>query len=155
MERKPVVQLGGGAMRTTLLCALLTTASLLFAGDVPERCVLSVVVPSYPSFAHAARVIGTVKVRILVDEKGDVTEATAISGHAMLKGAAVDNIKAWKFAPAHGAAASQLVVTYVFTMEGQVVPTTSLKCAHVKLDLPTRVEITVPPWPVETENIGN
>src|SRR2546423_15493520 len=45
--------------------------------------------PDYPPAAKAARAQGMVVVRILVDEKGNVVSARAISGHGLLKRAAV------------------------------------------------------------------
>src|SRR2546423_3249865 len=45
--------------------------------------------PDYPPAAKAARAQGMVVVRVLVDEKGNVISARAVSGHRLLKRAAV------------------------------------------------------------------
>jgi TonB family protein len=128
-------------------------ASLCFAGDAPERCILSMAVPNYPPLAEQARIEGIVKIRIFINEKGDVADATAFSGHEILKHAAVENVKTWKFVPSPGAKPLELFMTYLYSIEGQEVPLTSRRCAHVKLDLPTRVEITAPPFIVEATNV--
>jgi TonB family protein len=138
------------AMNRAALCFVLAVVSSCFAGDVPERCVLFAAVPSYPPLAQAARIEGIVKIKISINEKGEVVDATALSGHEMLKHAAVENVKAWKFTPAPGAKALELFMTYLYSIEGQEVAMAPRKCAHIKLDLPTRVEITAPPPVIET-----
>ena len=55
--------------------------------------------PEYPPAAKAARVQGQVTVRVLVDEKGNVVEARAISGHRLLTRAAVAAARRARFAP--------------------------------------------------------
>jgi TonB family protein len=137
-------------MRRAVVCLILTTAAFCLAGDPPDRCILFMTVPNYPPLAQAARIEGLVKIKISVDDKGDVVDATAFSGHPMLKQAAVENVKTWKFSPAPGAKALEQSMTYLYSLEGQEAPMTPRKCAHVKLDLPTRVEITAAPLIVQT-----
>lgn len=55
--------------------------------------------PDYPSLAKAANVSGTVQVEITVDETGNVISARAVSGHPLLKAAAVDAARQWQFSP--------------------------------------------------------
>lgn len=55
--------------------------------------------PEYPAAARAVRAGGTVVVHVIVDENGDVTAAAAVSGHPLLRAAAVEAAKAAKFAP--------------------------------------------------------
>ena len=45
---------------------------------------------------HAA---GTVVVQVLIDESGNVIQATAVSGHPLLRAAAVEAARAATFAP--------------------------------------------------------
>ncbi len=55
--------------------------------------------PVYPAMARNMRMTGVVKVDLVVDEKGQVTEVQNTSGPAMLQRAAMDAIKKWKFKP--------------------------------------------------------
>lgn len=55
--------------------------------------------PDYPPLARAARVAGDVTVEIVIDTEGNVVSATALSGHALLKNAAVVAARQWKFNP--------------------------------------------------------
>jgi TonB family protein len=53
----------------------------------------------YPPIARAARVQGDVIVSFRQAPDGSTVDATPISGPAMLQGVAVENVKAWRFAP--------------------------------------------------------
>jgi len=57
----------------------------------------------YPPIALRQRVEGTVELNLLVDERGNVTDAQVVSGaggKAGLNEAAVENVKRWKYRPA-------------------------------------------------------
>jgi TonB family protein len=56
--------------------------------------------PVYPPEAKAQRIQGTVVVVLVIDTKGKVTSAKAISGPPELHVCAVDYAKAWEFEPA-------------------------------------------------------
>jgi TonB family protein len=75
------------------------------------------VTPFYPRRARDARVKGLVKVRVDVSEAGKVTFAKAISGPAILHGAAEQAALQWLFRPAERAGApvkAQGVVAFNF-----------------------------------------
>src|SRR5215204_136692 len=55
--------------------------------------------PPYPALAKAARASGTVTVQVTVDETGSVVSAAAVSGHPLLRAAAVAAAKQAKFSP--------------------------------------------------------
>src|SRR5690349_14987973 len=55
--------------------------------------------PMYPALAKAAKVTGTVLVLVTLDEQGSVVSAEAVSGHPLLKDAAVTAARGWKFKP--------------------------------------------------------
>jgi TonB family protein len=55
--------------------------------------------PSYPAIAKAARASGNVAVEILIDERGCVQSARALSGHPLLQAAAVEAARQACFAP--------------------------------------------------------
>jgi TonB family protein len=55
--------------------------------------------PPYPPVAKAVRASGAVSVQVLIDEKGNVVSATAVSGHPLLQAAAVQAARGAKFSP--------------------------------------------------------
>ena len=55
--------------------------------------------PIYPVAAKTLRTTGIVKVEIMVNETGDVTDVQKTSGPSMLQNAAKDAIRKWKFKP--------------------------------------------------------
>jgi TonB family protein len=57
------------------------------------------VAPVYPQMAKSMRVGGVVRVDLVVDEQGSVLSAQAVQGPEMLKRAAMDAVKQWKFRP--------------------------------------------------------
>jgi TonB family protein len=76
--------------------------------------------PIYPAAAKAVKASGTVMVRIVVDENGTVTEAQAVSGHPLLRAAAVAAARQAKFPPTKLAGKAVKVtglLTYTFEAE--------------------------------------
>jgi len=55
--------------------------------------------PAYPAMASAAGVEGAVVVEVRIDHQGRVATARAISGHPLLRDAAVDAARQWTFKP--------------------------------------------------------
>ena len=55
--------------------------------------------PAYPAVAKAANASGAVNVQVTVDEQGNVTAASAVSGHPLLRQAAVNAARSSKFSP--------------------------------------------------------
>jgi TonB family protein len=55
--------------------------------------------PAYPAIAKAARAQGSVQVEVTISESGEVMNAQAISGHPMLREAALQAAKQWRFKP--------------------------------------------------------
>ena len=83
---------------------------------VPAK-VLRSVAPVYPSNARAAGIEGDVVITAQVDESGRVTGMQVVSGVAVLRQAALDALKNWKYQPAtlNGQpVASQVNVTIQF-----------------------------------------
>ncbi len=67
--------------------------------DEQIRRLLSSVPPVYPSLARQARVEGKVVVEMVVDANGVVKSARAIRGPAMLRQAAVDAVRQFRYEP--------------------------------------------------------
>jgi TonB family protein len=55
--------------------------------------------PIYPQQAKTVRQTGIVKVELMIDEKGQVASVQKLSGPSLLRGAAEDAVKKWKFKP--------------------------------------------------------
>jgi TonB family protein len=68
-------------------------------GGVLNGKAVSKPAPVYPQEALEARAQGTVAVQVVVDEEGNVTSAVAVSGHPMLREAAVNAAKQARFSP--------------------------------------------------------
>jgi protein TonB len=69
------------------------------SGGVIQGTAIRRVNPVYPPLARAARVSGVVVVEVVVDQAGTVTSARALSGHALLREAAVAAAMQWKWNP--------------------------------------------------------
>ncbi|HEX5736152.1 MAG TPA: TonB family protein [Blastocatellia bacterium] len=67
------------------------------SGGVLQGSATKRVTPEYPALALEARVSGAVVVEVTVDEEGVVMSARAISGHPLLRDAAVDAARGWTF----------------------------------------------------------
>jgi protein TonB len=55
--------------------------------------------PEYPTVAREAHIRGIVIVDAVIDEKGNVVQAHAVSGHPMLIAAALKAVLQWKYEP--------------------------------------------------------
>jgi TonB family protein len=69
------------------------------SGGVLNGKAISLPKPLYPPIAKTAHVSGTVTVEILVDERGCVISARAVSGHPLLQWAAVQAARQACFSP--------------------------------------------------------
>jgi len=69
------------------------------SGGVLVTSAIKRVEPEYPAQAKAANISGTVVVEITVDETGNVISVRPISGHPLLKDAAADAARQWRFSP--------------------------------------------------------
>jgi TonB family protein len=74
------------------------TSSLLNGGVLNGKAT-SLPSPVYPEAAKAVRAAGIVVVKVTIDESGDVIAASAVSGHPLLRSAAVDAARNAKFPP--------------------------------------------------------
>ena len=77
-----------------LLCLLAVCLPLAAQTDEPE--LISANIPRYPPLARQARIEGLVKVTFtLPASAGEPANVEAVSGHPVLKAAAVENVKTW------------------------------------------------------------
>lgn len=69
------------------------------AGGVINGKAKNLVKPAYPPAALAVKASGAVNVQVTIDENGDVISAAAVSGHPLLRQAAVAAAQQSKFSP--------------------------------------------------------
>jgi TonB family protein len=67
--------------------------------EVPPKLVRQVL-PDYPELARLAELEGTVMLRIVIDESGDVVDARAVQSVPGLDEAAIEAVLQWKYEPA-------------------------------------------------------
>lgn len=69
------------------------------SGGVLNGKATSLPKPPYPPAARAVRAAGAVSVQVLIDESGSVVSASAVSGHPLLRAAAVQAARGARFSP--------------------------------------------------------
>lgn len=69
------------------------------SGGVLNGKATSLPKPPYPPAARAVRAAGAVSVQVLIDENGNVVSASAVSGHPLLRAAAVQAARGARFSP--------------------------------------------------------
>lgn len=69
------------------------------SSNIVNRSAISLVKPAYPAAAQAVRADGAVRVKVVIDEEGNVESAEAISGHPLLQAASVNAALLSKFRP--------------------------------------------------------
>jgi TonB family protein len=83
--------------------------------DAPEAEIGTVFAPMYPPLARQARIMGDVKIDLGIRTDGKVESAEVVSGHAMLKQAALDSArKSTYFCLGCTRPVTPLAVTYTF-----------------------------------------
>jgi protein TonB len=69
------------------------------SGGVLNGKATSLPKPAYPAAARAVQASGSVSVQVLIDEGGRVVSASAVSGHPLLRAAAVAAARGARFSP--------------------------------------------------------
>lgn len=95
--------------------APVTTDGPSISGGVLNAKAIEKPEPDYPAAAKAMKVSGMVMVQVTVSEQGRVVEAAAVSGHQLLRQAAVDAARRARFNPASTKLTGRL--TYRFDPE--------------------------------------
>jgi TonB family protein len=97
--------------RKILSSAVLAMVLFVGVGNLQAqegRKVLSNPVPTYPEVAKRMRLVGTVKVQIVIGADGKIKGTTFIGGHPVLVSAVEETLKNWKYAPGSGETTTQL-----------------------------------------------
>jgi outer membrane biosynthesis protein TonB len=78
-------------------CDLASYGSALVYIDHPPLKAIKKVPPKYPEIAKAGHISGDAFVQAVVDRKGNVVHACAAGSHPLLRGAAEEAARGWKF----------------------------------------------------------
>jgi TonB family protein len=106
-------------MKAKLVLMVLLLGAAALAAD-PEPYLKSAPMPFYPPLARQARIQGKVTVHFTINEQGDTSDVEAVTGHQMLRDAAIQNVQNWKFAWAHPCAChAKKEVTLVYSVTGE------------------------------------
>jgi TonB family protein len=92
------------------------------SGGVLQGTAIRKVQPPYPPIAKAAKASGAVQVQILISETGEVIEAVVISGHPLLRDAALQAARQWLFKPTELSGVPvkvQGILTFNFTLNDE------------------------------------
>ena len=95
-------------------------APLPVGGDVKPAKLLASAAPMYPSLAKAQHVSGDVSIDALIDATGKVTTMKVLSGPTLLRQAAMDAVRQWKYQAATldgSPVAMHLTVTVQFRIQ--------------------------------------
>ncbi len=102
-----------------------TSKKLTVSGGVLQGKAIKKVQPPYPPIAKAARASGPVQVQVTISETGEVIEASVISGHPLLREAALQAARQWLFHPTELSAVPvkvQGILTFNFTLVEEPFP---------------------------------
>ena len=104
----------------SLICIFLTISGTLLAGSSPAEAaqgklpeanvtigssakkklkIVKMVKPAYPAEAKSKGIEGQVKIDVLINKEGDVAQAEATSGPELLRNAALEAVRQWKYEP--------------------------------------------------------
>jgi periplasmic protein TonB len=90
-----IMRLTQGMCAAILLCALSSTSSAQ-----EGRRAISKPTPRYPEVAKQLKLVGTVKVEVVIGPDGKVKNTNIIGGHPILIDATLAALKEWKYEPA-------------------------------------------------------
>jgi TonB family protein len=110
---------GGGAV---------TGSQIRVSGGVLQGSATNRVQPAYPPIAKAAGASGSVQVEVTLNEAGRVVEAQVVSGHPLLREAALAAARQWEFKPIQvsgNPVKAQGLLTFNFALEGASEPATA------------------------------
>ncbi len=112
--------------------------------------------PTYPPIAKAAKATGIVQVQVTISEEGKVIEAAALSGHPLLRDAAVEAARQWEFKPTEASGTPvkvQSTLTFNFTLQGEEAGSVN-QSGQVAGQPVQGVRMRMPAFNTNTESLG-
>ena len=95
-----------------MFCSCLCLGQSSAQAQPTARPILVRTPPTYPELARRMHVSGAVVVRIDIEPDGTVAETHVESGHALLRRAAEDAVRHWRFAPGPESSISLVTVSF-------------------------------------------
>jgi TonB family protein len=116
--------------RTSCMLCFVAIICVAMVAQTDEPQLITVNLPKYPALARQARVQGVVMLTFnLSANAAEPTNIEVVSGHPMLKAAAIENLKTWRFEN-HYAVGRKYETTF------------SYRLSTVEVPRPTRERIT-------------
>ena len=75
------------------------TRTINISSGVATGLLLRKATPVYPPLAKSSRVSGTVVIRATISKTGAIEDVRVLSGSQMLRQAALDAVKTWRYRP--------------------------------------------------------
>jgi TonB family protein len=115
MDKSPLAEITGTSSGPAAPAAPSNMTTNMTNGVTPQ--LLSHPAPVYPLLARENHTEGDVSIQLVIDKSGNVTSATVITGPLVLRDAALQAVRRWKYQPL-GAQATQAkaLVTLRFRM---------------------------------------
>jgi TonB family protein len=122
-DSEPSIDVSASANNSAPVSAISTShrnepaAPVPIGGDVKPAKLIKSVPPVYPQMAKSQHVSGNVQIDALIDADGNVGAVKVLSGPALLREAALQSLKQWKYQPAEldgNATSMHLTVTLQF-----------------------------------------
>jgi TonB family protein len=139
-------------MPKIIFCCAVALLCCAAPAQQPQRPVgvQRLVAPEYPGVARSARIVGDVRMTIMVESSGKVASVTSASGPIALKDHAAENILRWSYTPFE--TRTELEVVYAYRLVGsdfevETHPT-------VELETPFRIAITAHPVAITWQQQG-
>ncbi len=128
-------------LRTGLLCLVFAISIAAAAAAQTEPVLSTANIPKYPPLACQARVEGVVKLTFtLAAHSDEPTNVEVVSGHSLLKAAATENIKSWRFENPY-AVERKYETTFTYRLSGKELPGSAVKRLTISLESFHQVEI--------------
>jgi TonB family protein len=123
-----------------LLGGLLSAQS----AQTPEPILKSAGQPQYPALPRVAHIEGEVRLEFVLNQNGEPSSVTVISGHKMLAPAAVETVKSWKFEFPENAfqEGRKYETTFVYKLVKKAIEQENQPKLSVSVNTFHRVEIT-------------
>jgi TonB family protein len=120
----------------------------------PEPYLKSAQMPFYPPVARQARIEGRVSLHFTVNDQGDTSEVEALTGHELLRRAAIESVQTWKFGwprPCACRAKREAVLVYKLSGELETADRPSVVVKWFGKTGVIRVDIKADVAPIETQ----